>query len=87
MMELDGKEKEAVTALGNAVNTAIEQSNIVSEAMDNLRRMGFEPNLNLKLEIALQELAEKFEEPGKPEFSFTEEDLKTLRRMKIKVDD
>lgn len=86
-MDLDGREKEAVTALGDAVNTAIEQSTIVSDAMDNLRRMGFEPNLNVKLEIALQELVEKFVEPSRPQFDFTEDDLKTLKRMKIKVDD
>ena len=86
-MELDGREKEAVTALGDAVNTAIEQSMIVSEAMDNLRRMGFEPNLNVKLEIALQELVEKFVEHERPDFDLTEEDLKTLKRMKIKVDE
>ena len=86
-MDLDGREKEAVTALGDAVNTAIEQSTIVSEAMDNLRRMGFEPNLNVKLEIALQELVEEFVEPPLPSFDFTEDDLRTLKRMKIKVDD
>lgn len=87
-MELDGKEKLAVKELGNAVNTAIEQSPIVADAIDRIRRMGFEPNLNLKLEIGLEELAEEFVEPPdliEPEF--TEDDLKTLRRMKIKVDD
>ena len=87
-MELDGKEKLAVKELGNAVNTAIEQSPIVADAIDRIRRMGFEPNLNLKLEIGLEELAEDFVEPPELlEVEFTEDDLKTLRRMKIKVDD
>ncbi|NNE64940.1 MAG: hypothetical protein HKN33_00110 [Pyrinomonadaceae bacterium] len=87
-MELDGKEKLAVKELGNAVNTAIEQSLVVSEAIDQIRRMGFEPNLNLKLEIGLQELEEEFVEPQEEiELDFTDEDLKTLRRMKIKVED
>ena len=50
--------------------------------------MGFEPNLNLKLEIGLQELAEEFVEPETDlELDFTDDDLKTLRRMKIKVED
>lgn len=87
-MELDGKEKLAVKELGNAVNTAIEQSPVVADAIDRIRRMGFEPNLNLKLEIGLEELAEAFVEPSELlEVEFTEDDLKTLRRMKIKVDD
>ena len=87
-MELDGKEKLAVKELGNAVNTAIEQSPIVAEAIDQIRRMGFEPNLNLKLEIGLQELEEEFVETSEEiELDFTEDDLKTLRRMKIKVED
>lgn len=87
-MELDGKEKIAVNELGNAVNTAIEQSPVVADAIDRIRRMGFEPNLNLKLEIGLQELAEEFVEPADElDLEFTEDDLKTLRRMKIKVDD
>lgn len=87
-MELDGKEKIAVKELGNAVNTAIEQSPVVADAIDRIRRMGFEPNLNLKLEIGLEELAEEFVEPSDLfELEFTEEDLKTLRRMKIKVDE
>ncbi len=88
-MELDGKEKLAVKELGNAVNTAIEQSVVVAEAIDHIRRMGFEPNLNLKLEIGLEELPEKLA-PAVPEtyeLDFTEDDLKTLRRMKIKVED
>ena len=87
-MELDGREKLAVEELGNAVNTAIEQSPVVADAIDQIRRMGFEPNLNLKLEIGLQELEEGFVETSEElDLSFTEDDLKTLRRMKIKVDD
>ena len=87
-MNLDGKEKLALKELGNAVNTAIEQSPVVADAIDQIRRMGFEPNLNLKLEIGLQELEEEFVEPsGELELDFTEDDLKTLRRMKIKVED
>lgn len=87
-MELDGKEKLAVKELGNAVNTAIEQSVVVAEAIEYIRRMGFEPNLNLKLEIGLEELPEKLAPvPETYELDFTEDDLKTLRRMKIKVED
>jgi hypothetical protein len=87
-MELDGREQLAVKELGNAVNTAIEQSQVVADAIDHIRSMGFEPNLNLKLEIALEELAEALvKAPDQVDLDFTEDDLNTLRRMKIKVDD
>ena len=87
-MELDGREQLAVKELGNAVNTAIEQSQVVADAIDHIRSMGFEPNLNLKLEIALEELAEALiKAPDQIDLDFTEDDLNTLRRMKIKVDD
>ncbi|MEZ5306491.1 MAG: hypothetical protein R2684_05020 [Pyrinomonadaceae bacterium] len=86
-MELDGREQLAVTELGNAVNTAIEQSQIVADAINHLRRMGLEPNLNLKIEIDLTEIEGDFVDPSE-EFAleFTEEDLHALRRMKIKAD-
>lgn len=86
-MELDEKEKLAVKELGNAINTAIEQSPTVSDAIDYLRAMGFEPNLNLKLEICLEEIP-KFvpsKEISEEEVNLdlTDEDLRTLQRMKI----
>ncbi len=85
-MNLDGKEQEAVRELGNAINTAIEQSPTVADAIEYLRSLGFEPNLNLKLEIALQEI-EGFEPQDLPEeetdLELTEDDLRTLQRMKI----
>lgn len=86
-MELDGKEKLAVRELGNAVNAAIEQSPIVAEAIEYLREMGFEPNLNLKLEISLQEIpgfvpSEKLSE-DEAHLELTKDDLRTLQKMKI----
>lgn len=86
-MELDGNEKLAVQELGNAINTAIEQSPTVADAIEYLRRMGFEPNLNLKLEISLQEIPdfvpteELLEEEN--DLKLTDEDMRTLQRMKI----
>jgi hypothetical protein len=58
-----------------------------------LREIGYEPNLSLKLEIGLQEVrsdagfddADEF--PEDLELDLTDEDLKTLRRMKIKIDE
>jgi hypothetical protein len=86
-MNLDDEAKKAVHELGEAINAAIEKSPRVVEAVDNLREIGFEPNSTIRLEIGLQELFARFEEnAGKEiELDLTEEDFKTLRRMKIKI--
>lgn len=92
-MELDQTAKQAVRELGEAINSAVEKSIRVAEAIENLRELGYEPNLTLKLEIGLQELdgAEEnlFEDadfPEEIELDLTEDDLKTLRRMKIRLE-
>lgn len=86
-MELDENAKRAVSELSEAINTAIEKSDTVAAAIRYLREIGYEPNLTLKLEISLQEIDEVFEEPPEEvELELTDEDLRTLRRMKIKID-
>lgn len=85
-MKLDDNAKKAVRELGDAINSAIEQSNRVSEAIEHLRELGYEPHLNLKLEIGLQEFEHGETEETHEDFELelTDEDLRTLRRMKIK---
>lgn len=85
-MELDRKQKLAVQDLGEAINTAIEQSPTVADAIEYLRELGFEPDLNVNLEIGLIELAEPKDckdSDENLELDLTEEDLRTLQRMKI----
>ena len=86
-MELDEREKQAVRELSNAINTAIEQSPTVAEAIGYLRQIGFEPNLRLKLEIILQEIPgyEPEDETPESDLELTDDDLRTLQRMKIKI--
>ena len=87
-MELNGRGQRAVRELGDAINLAIEESLTVADAIDYLRQMGYEPNLNIKLEIGLQEIISAIDEyPEDVVLELTEDDLRTLRRMKIKVDD
>jgi len=86
-MNLDDEAKEAVRELGDAINSAIEKSPRVADSIERLREIGYEPNLMLKLEIGLQELPENTEETnGEVELDLTDEDLKTLRRMKIRLE-
>lgn len=79
-MELDDEAKEAVRGLGDAVNEAIKTSGIVAEAIGRLREIGYSPNLTLKLEIGLDEIEED------SELELTDEDLRELRRMKIRIE-
>ena len=87
-MNLDDNAKKAVRELGDAINSAIEQSRRVSDAIELLRELGYEPHLNLKLEIGLQETgqSELGDATGDFELELTDEDLRTLRRMKIKIE-
>ncbi len=84
-MELNNNSKEGVRELGEAINKAIESSERVADAIEALRQLGYEPNLMLKLEIGLQNIGDKTEELHEEiELDLTDEDLRTLRRMKIK---
>ncbi len=84
-MELDETTKIAVKNLGNVINSAVEQSPAVHNAIETLREIGFEPNLMLKLEIALQEIkCDSDDFDTEVELDLTDEDVRTLRRMKIR---
>ena len=86
-MELDKAAKKAVRELGDAINAAVEKSLRVSEAIETLRELGYEPNLTLKLEIGLQEISSDFDDfPENIELDLTDEDVRTLRRMKIRLE-
>jgi hypothetical protein len=88
-MELDEQAKEAVRELGDAINSAVGESLRVAEAIDRLRALGFEPNLTLKLEIGLNQIAEQEDDDSvldETELELTDEDLKTLRNMRIRFE-
>jgi hypothetical protein len=84
-MNLDQNAKDAVQSLSEAINSAVEKSFAVRDAIEHLRELGYEPVLTLKLEIGLQEMngnADGFAEDL--ELSLTDEDVRTLQRMKIR---
>ncbi len=86
-MELDENAKKAVRELGDAINAAVEKSLRVSDAIEALRGLGYEPNLTLKLEIGLQQIEESFDDFSEEiELDLTDEDVRTLRRMKIRLE-
>ncbi|HLM01987.1 MAG TPA: hypothetical protein VK400_13105 [Pyrinomonadaceae bacterium] len=93
-MELDENAKRAVHELGDAINSAIEKSERVLEAIERLRELGYEPNLSLKLEIGLLEIGldsdagqdNRDDSSREISLKLTDEDLRTLRSMKIRLE-
>ena len=86
-MKLDPTAKKAVRELGDAINQAVEKSTRVADAIETLRELGYEPNLTLKLEIGLMEVGNGFNDfPEAIELDLTDEDVRTLRRMKIRLE-
>jgi hypothetical protein len=86
-LELNDEAKAAAGELGAAINQAIENSANVSLALERLRNLGFATQLNLKLEIGLQQMEESLDKLGEGiDLELTDDDLKTLRHMKIRLD-
>ena len=89
-MELNDEAQQAVREVGAAINAAIERSPRVAEAIERLRESGYELQLTLRLEIGLREIdageATAFASEEDFNLELTDEDLRTLRRMKIRLD-
>ena len=87
-MEMDDYTKKLAEEVGTAINESVQQSATVAAAIERLREAGFEMELTLKLEIGLRpqggENESGSEGPGSLEL--TDEDLRVLRSMKIKID-
>lgn len=89
-MKLDENAKQSVQNLSDAINQAISNSVEVNQQIESLRLLGYEPNMTIKMEVALDkfepvisdDLDEFFAEDLALEL--TEEDLRTLQRMKIR---
>jgi hypothetical protein len=89
-MELNDEAQQAAREVGTAINAAIERSPRVAEAIERLREVGYELQLTLRLEIGLREIdaeeATDFASEEDFNLELTDEDLRTLRRMKIRLD-
>lgn len=86
-MEISSEAKQIVQELGKAINDAVERSQEVADAIERLREAGYEMELNLRLDIGLRQLLETEEVGSEAALDLTEEDLRTLRGMKIRIDD
>ena len=88
-MDIDDKAKEIVHEIGTAINSAVEDSSRVAEAIERLRSAGYEMELTLRLEIGLRpnDPEDSHDDVNASELDLTDDDLRTLRRMKIRIDE
>jgi hypothetical protein len=91
-LEINDDAKEIVQELGAAINSAVENSSEVAAAIERLRGAGYEMELTLRLEIGLRENGlgrdeDEDEDGADPALELTDEDRRTLRSMRIRLDD
>ena len=86
-MEIDDDAKQIVHDLGAAINAAVESSSQVAAAIERLREAGYEMELTLRLEIGLRPHNGETETNADATLELTDEDMRTLRRMKIRIDE
>jgi pentose-5-phosphate-3-epimerase len=84
-MNLDPHQRKAIQDLGDAINSAVEKSLDVKHSIERIRAMGYDASIALNLEIGLIEMSDTIEK--EPEIEFTDEDVRALQRMKIRIDD
>lgn len=87
-MELNDEAKQIVRDFCAAINTAVERSSEVADAISRLREAGYDMELTLRLDIGLREHAalEGYEDEPTT-LDLTDDDRRTLQRMKIRIDD
>jgi glycine cleavage system aminomethyltransferase T len=86
-VEIDDEAKQIVHDLGAAINAAVEASTQVAAAIERLREAGYEMELTLRLEIGLRPYNGEAETDTDATLELTDEDMRTLRRMKIRIDE
>jgi hypothetical protein len=87
-VDLNEPAKEIVKDIGTAINSAVEQSSEVASAIERLRDAGFDLELTIRLEIGLRERGGETASSEDDTFGLdlTDDDVQTLRRMKIRID-
>ena len=84
---MDEQTKKLAEEVGTAINESVQGSTSVAAAIERLREAGFEMELTLKLEIGLRPQSHnETGSEGEGSLDLTEEDLRVLRSMKIKID-
>jgi hypothetical protein len=84
---MDEQTKKLAEEVGTAINESVQESASVAAAIERLREAGFEMELTLKLEIGLRPQSQGAPgSEGEGSLELTQEDLRILRSMKIKIE-
>jgi hypothetical protein len=83
---MDEHTKKLAEEVGTAINESVQSSTSVAAAIERLREAGFEMELTLRLEIGLRPHHNDESTDDERSLDLTDEDLKILRSMKIKID-
>ena len=84
---MDDHTKKLAEEVGTAINESVQQSATVAAAIERLREAGFEMELTLKLEIGLRPQREdETARQGSAALELTDEDVRILQAMKIRID-
>jgi hypothetical protein len=83
---MDEHTKKLAEEVGTAINESVQQSATVAAAIERLREAGFEMELTLKLEIGLRPHTGENGSESEGSLDLTEEDLRILRSMKIRIE-
>ena len=83
---MDEHTKKLAEEVGTAINESVQSSTSVAAAIERLREAGFEMELTLKLEIGLRPHHSDESSSESESLELTDEDLKILRSMKIRID-
>ena len=84
---MDEHTKQLAEEVGTAINESVQQSPSVAAAIERLREAGFEMELTLKLEIGLRpHREEEPESESRGSLELTDDDMRVLQAMKIKID-
>lgn len=85
---MDDHTKQLAEEVGTAINESVQQSPTVAAAIERLREAGFEMELTLRLEIGLrvQREGEPDGEGSSGSLELTDEDMRVLQAMKIKIE-
>jgi hypothetical protein len=86
-LDLNDEAKQIVHDLGAAINAAVESSAQVAGAIERLRDAGYEMELTLRLEIGLRPPSDDAEANPEATLDLTDDDMRTLRSMKIRIDE
>ena len=86
-MEINNEAQRIIEEIGAAINRAVERSPEVAAAIEHLRAAGYDMELVLRLDIGLRERDEAEEAQDESRLNLTDEDRRTLRKMKIRIDE